>query len=165
MQAAQAAIEACHKKGDHDQARSWGATARKKLECGEITEFDMDVILTVYRKFYPPAPKTPVAQPKPAPAPAADTATGLFNQSGDPVAPAADQPKADPPKAEPKKKAAKKKPVEIAEQLYAQLDEAGKMSVLFTLKGRIEKADLPEDVRADLMSKLNAKLAQLKKGS
>lgn len=154
---AKAGLAACIKKGDKVKSQEWGAEARKRRDKNEITQTQFNELANMYRAGFPPAP---------APEP------GLFDGGGNLTAPAGEKPVQTPPEpaaapstGEPAAKAAKKprkKVVAKAEELFAAVSDAKKLSVLFTLKGRIEKAGLDEKEKAELLKQLDAKLAEVK---
>jgi hypothetical protein len=68
------------------------------------------------------------------------------------------------PEPKPKSEAKKAKTVSPAASLMSQIEEASKVSVLLTIKGRIEKGMLTDQERDILVGSLNAKLTQVTGG-
>lgn len=159
LQSCYGSLEALAKKGDVEKARAWGIEAKKRLAAGTLTQIEFSGIVEKFRRLFPEAPAAPVV-----------TQTSLFNGDGQlqqgnaEVVPApADSKKKkksdDPAAGKSKQKA---KGGATADQLGEQIKAAEKLSVLFTIRGRIEKAIVTDDERKALFSVWEEKSAALK---
>lgn len=159
------------------RAAEWGIEARVRLQRNGITQAQFDELAAAYRKGFPPAPAPqgsffdekgklvdpPLAPNVPTPPTpeqqvqldaankAVETSTARLKAEKKP-SPA--------PKPEPKAKGKGKKGASPSEELHKAIAEATKLSVLFTIKGRIEKSQAED--KAALLGELNAKLATVK---
>lgn len=147
-------FETLKKKENREKAVEWAKEAKRRHDEGLIADFDFEVIVAEFRKHFPA---------KPAPTPSLFGADGSV-QPGDGAV--VEQPKAkaddgaDTRSHRPRK--GKKAVGDAASDLSKQIAEAEKLSILFTIKGRIEKAAVADQDHAALMAQWQAKVDSLK---
>jgi hypothetical protein len=117
-----------------------GVVAFTRVSEGKLSRDRYNELRDIFLAAYPPTP-----EPLP----------WLFDAKGNPIPAITPAPKPEP---KPKKAAAKKAAASKLEGLTADVEAAEKLSMLFTLKGRINKADLSEAEKGVLLAALEAKL-------
>ena len=141
-------------------AQALGREAKAMLNRKELTQAEFDKIVAAFTAVFPPPPQPALFNESgaPAEAPAVPPSVPVAERSALSPAPA--------PKPEPKAKSEPKKAktVSVAAGLMAQIEEASKVSVLLTIRGRIEKGMLTDQERDVLVGSLNAKLTQVTGG-
>jgi hypothetical protein len=160
LQNAIIAIEAKGRVQDKSGAQALGREAKAMLDRQELTQVEFDKVVAAFVAAFPPPPQPALfdGSGAPAEAPTPERKPPVVERSTPEPAPA---PKPEP---KPKSEAKKAKTVSPAASLMSQIEEASKVSVLLTIKGRIEKGMLTDQERDILVGSLNAKLTQLTGG-
>jgi hypothetical protein len=154
------AMESLGRVGNKAGAQALGREAKAMLDRKELAQSEFDKVVAAFVTAFPPVPQ---------PALFSDTGTPAEAQEKPPTAPVAalspEKPTPAPkPEAKVKSEPKKAKTVSLAATLMSQVEEASKVSVLLTIKGRIEKGMLTDQERDILVGSLNAKLTQLTGG-